>query len=163
LKSRGIFAEIGSAIAGAIMKITLAGLASVFFAVTSALAQNYSIDWFTIDGGGGTSTGGVYSVTGTIGQPDAGVLSGGNYSLVGGFWGAVIPIQEEGGPTLYIQNQMNGTAKVYWVPNTPGFVLQEAGALTPTPIGWADAPATYTNGATIPASLQTRFFRLKKP
>jgi hypothetical protein len=36
------------------------------------MAQNYSIDWFTIDGGGGTSTGGVYSVSGTIGQPDAG-------------------------------------------------------------------------------------------
>ncbi|MFN3409754.1 MAG: hypothetical protein ACK45B_12210, partial [Limisphaerales bacterium] len=36
----------------------------------SALAQ-YSIPWQTIDGGGGTSTGGVYRVTGTIGQPDA--------------------------------------------------------------------------------------------
>ena len=35
-------------------------------------AQSYQIDWFTIDGGGGTSTGGVYSVSGTIGQPDAG-------------------------------------------------------------------------------------------
>jgi hypothetical protein len=29
------------------------------------------LDWFTIDGGGGTSTGGVYAVSGTIGQPDA--------------------------------------------------------------------------------------------
>ena len=35
--------------------------------------QNIAVDWFTIDGGGGTSTGGVYSVSGTIGQPDAGV------------------------------------------------------------------------------------------
>ena len=34
---------------------------------TASLAQSYSIDWFTIDGGGGTSTGGVYSVSGTIG------------------------------------------------------------------------------------------------
>ena len=31
----------------------------------AALAQSYSIDWFTIDGGGGTSTGGVYSVSAT--------------------------------------------------------------------------------------------------
>jgi hypothetical protein len=145
------------------MKTTLTGIVSLFLLVTSALAQNYSIDWFTIDGGGGTSTGGVYSVSGTIGQPDAGVLSGGNYTIVGGFWGGIIPIQTEGGPTLYIQNLLNGTAKVYWIPNTPGFVLQEASALTPTPISWADAPAAYTNGATIPASLQTRFFRLKKP
>jgi hypothetical protein len=28
-------------------------------------AQPYTLDWFTIDGGGGTSTGGVYSVSGT--------------------------------------------------------------------------------------------------
>ena len=54
----------------------------------------YSIDWSTIDGGGGTSTGGVYSVTGTIGQPDAGpAMAGGNYSLVGGFW-SLIAVQE---------------------------------------------------------------------
>src|SRR5207237_460684 len=42
------------------------------------------------DGGGGTSTGGGYSLSGTIGQPDASSftspMSGGNYSLVGGFW-----------------------------------------------------------------------------
>ena len=52
-------------------------------------AQQYSIDSQTIDGGGGTSTGGVYSLSGTIGQPDAGTMSGGNYSLAGGFWGAI--------------------------------------------------------------------------
>ena len=37
--------------------------------VLTASAQTYSIDWFKIAGGGGTSTGGVYSVSGTIGQP----------------------------------------------------------------------------------------------
>src|ERR1041385_7115003 len=48
----------------------------------SAFGQSYSIEWFTIDGGGGTSTGGVYSLGGTIGQPDAGgPMSGGQYSL----------------------------------------------------------------------------------
>jgi hypothetical protein len=46
----------------------------------------FSIDWFTIDGGGATSTSGVYSISGTIGQPDAGgAITGGNYSLTGGF------------------------------------------------------------------------------
>jgi hypothetical protein len=34
-----------------------------------AFAQTHSLDWSTIDGGG-TSTGGVYTVTGTVGQPD---------------------------------------------------------------------------------------------
>jgi hypothetical protein len=72
------------------MKTLLALFGSVWMCVTSAHAQSYSIDWFTIDGGGGASTGGVYSVSGTIGQPDAGVMSGGHYSLAGGFWGAFL-------------------------------------------------------------------------
>ena len=46
----------------------------------------YEITWSTIDGGGGTSTGGNYTLSGTIGQPDAGMMSGGDYKLVGGFW-----------------------------------------------------------------------------
>lgn len=52
----------------------------------AATAQSYSIDWHTIDGGGGTSTGGAYLVSGTMGQADAGNTSGGTYSLNGGFW-----------------------------------------------------------------------------
>ena len=34
-------------------------------------AQGYSVDWYKISGGGGTSTNGSYQVSGTIGQPDA--------------------------------------------------------------------------------------------
>lgn len=53
--------------------------------------DTYSIDWYTIDGGGATfSTGGGpngYSLGSTIGQADAGVMVGGTYSLAGGFWG----------------------------------------------------------------------------
>jgi hypothetical protein len=145
------------------MKTFLGILTGLLALAAGASAQSYSIDWYTIDGGGGTSAGGVYSVSGTIGQPDAGVLSGGSYSLVGGFWGAVVPVQQTGGPTLFIQNLANGNVKIYWVPNTPGFVVQEAGTLLNANTAWANAPGTYTNGATIPASLQTRFLRLIKP
>ncbi|MCS7283264.1 MAG: hypothetical protein RMK65_06150 [Anaerolineae bacterium] len=57
-----------------------------------ALAQTgggYDLSWWTVDGGGYTwSEGGGYSLGGTIGQPDAGVLQGGGYTLVGGFWSA---------------------------------------------------------------------------
>ncbi len=56
-----------------------------------ALAQSgggYDLTWNTIDGGGYTwSEGGGYSLGGTIGQPEAGMLSGGGYTLTGGFWG----------------------------------------------------------------------------
>ncbi len=52
-----------------------------------ALAQDYVIDWHTVDGGGEMwSTGGSYDLGGTIGQPDAGVMTGGAYTLTGGFW-----------------------------------------------------------------------------
>ena len=41
------------------MKTTLALFGAAFLIVGAASAQNYSIDWFTIDGGGGTSSGGL--------------------------------------------------------------------------------------------------------
>jgi hypothetical protein len=47
----------------------------------------YDLTWSTVDGGGATwSAGGGYALGGTVGQPDAGVLSGGGYTLAGGFW-----------------------------------------------------------------------------
>ena len=46
-----------------IMKTILPCLALLAGSSALGLAQSYSIDWFTIAGGGGTSTGGVYSVS----------------------------------------------------------------------------------------------------
>lgn len=53
---------------------------------THALAQD-EIIWSTVDGGGGTCTDGVLTIMdATIGQPDAGGMSGGGYTLLGGYW-----------------------------------------------------------------------------
>ena len=79
-----------------------------------AFAQIYRIDWFTIDGGGGTSTGGVYQVSGTIGQPDAGKMSGGTYTLDGGFWGIIAAVQTPGSPLLRIVRTSTNTVLVAW-------------------------------------------------
>ena len=126
----------------------------------SASAQTYSIDWFTIDGGGGTSTGGVYSVNGTVGQPDAGqAMSGGSFSLTGGFWSLLSAGQTTGAPTLTIVRGAPGNAIVSWTPNTPGFVLQETGSLSPA--NWTNSPSGATNPVTLPAS-GSKFFRLIK-
>jgi len=35
---------------------------------TAMMWSQYEISWYTIDGGGGTSSGGLYVLTGTIGQ-----------------------------------------------------------------------------------------------
>jgi len=53
-----------------------------------ALGPAYDLSWHTIDGGGGTSTGGTYSLSGTIGQHDAStsLMTGGTFELAGGFW-----------------------------------------------------------------------------
>ena len=66
---------------------------SALFAILASLSLafpalgQYSITWYTIDGGGGTSSGGSYTLSGTIGQPDAGPsLTGGSFSLTGGYW-----------------------------------------------------------------------------
>lgn len=72
--------------------VLLAAFLSLTLAV-GASAQSgggYDLSWWTVDGGGYTwSTGGGYSLAGTIGQPDAGVLQGSGYTLAGGFWGGV--------------------------------------------------------------------------
>ena len=54
--------------------------------VSSTVNGEYEINWYTIDGGGGRSSGGPYNLVGTIGQPDAAWSRGGNFELLGGFW-----------------------------------------------------------------------------
>src|SRR5258706_5137923 len=101
-------------------------LLSLLFSLLAMAAHGqYSIDWFTIDGGGGTSTGGVYSVSGTIGQPDAGQMSGGNFTIEGGFWGVVAAVQTPGAPTLSIARTTTNTVAVSWPSPSAGFTLQQ--------------------------------------
>ena len=69
--------------------IALAGsiIASAVFAARFG-PPSFDLSWNTIDGGGGTSTGGTYELSGSAGQPDAapGSLTGGSFELAGGFW-----------------------------------------------------------------------------
>ncbi len=57
--------------------------------LANAQSGSYDLTWNTIDGGGVmNATGGVYTLVGTIGQPDAGAtMTGGGFTLAGGFWG----------------------------------------------------------------------------
>lgn len=48
--------------------------------------EPYDPPWSSVDNGGGGSAGSVYTLYGTIGQPDAGRMSGSTYTLNGGFW-----------------------------------------------------------------------------
>jgi len=143
----------------------LIAIALSFVSLTVS-AQNYSIDWHTIDGGGGTSTGGVYSVSGTIGQHDAGgPMTGGNYSLVGGFW-ALYAVQTPGAPLLSIKLTTTNTAQVYWTSPSTGYNLQVNTNLATT--NWVTPAETIQDNGAIkfiivnpPAG--NRFYRLIKP
>jgi hypothetical protein len=104
----------------------------------------------------------VYSVSGTIGQPDAGPkMTNGQYSVTGGFWALPTAIQTEGAPTLTIVPAGAGQAQISWTPDTPGFVLQETLSLAPT--NWVDSVSGSTNPVVVPATVPTKFYRLFKP
>jgi hypothetical protein len=72
-----------------LVTLILAGILALILAgVVLAAPLAFDLSWWTVDGGGGTfSTGGDYTLGGTIGQPDAGVMQGGDYTLWGGLWG----------------------------------------------------------------------------
>jgi len=77
-----------------VSRLTLLAILIALALAVGAAAQSgggYDLTWNTVDGGGYTwSTGGGYALGGTVGQPDAGVLQGGGYTLVGGFWGGAV-------------------------------------------------------------------------
>jgi hypothetical protein len=66
--------------------------AATALAVGGAFAQDFSVDWHTIDGGGemlSETADQQWQLSGTIGQPDATELidlAGGGWSLTSGFW-----------------------------------------------------------------------------
>jgi hypothetical protein len=141
------------------------GLGTALLLTGSADAQ-YSIEWHTIDGGGGTSTGGVYSVSATIGQPDAGaVMSGGNYTLQGGFW-AIQAVQTPGAPLLSITRTTTNTVAVSWPSPSTGWTLQQ-NTNSISSVNWSNAPGTILDNGTTKTLIVNpptgnRFYRLFK-
>ncbi len=129
----------------------------------SASAQSYSIDWYKVAGGGGTSTNGQYSLSGTIGQHDAsGPLTGGNYSLTGGFW-ALYAVPTTGAPTLRIVLTTTNTAVVAWPSVSSGWKLQQNLNLSTTT--WTTPSESVNDNGTekfiiVKPPVGNRFYRL---
>jgi hypothetical protein len=142
-------------------------LAALLFSTVCAHAQSFTIDWFTIDGGGGTSTDGVLSVSGTIGQPDAQsqAMTGGSFSLTGGLWSLLV-LQTPGAPLLTIQLTTTNTALVSWPSPSTGFTLQHNFDLATT--NWSAIPQPSSDNGTrkfiiVNPPTGNRFYRLFKP
>jgi hypothetical protein len=144
-------------------------IATLLLALTAltAHAQSYSIDWYKVSGGGGTSTGGVCAVSGTIGQHDAGnTMSGGNYTVTGGFWSLLAVVQTPGGPLLTITHS-GSSVIISWPLSPGGFTVQQNNNLA-NPAGWsAYGGAVSTNNGvtsiTVTPPVGNLFFRLYHP
>jgi hypothetical protein len=136
-----------------------------FVIPTIGFAQQYSIDWYKIAGGGGTSSNGQYTLSGTIGQHDAGgPMTGGPYSLTGGFW-SLFAVQTPGAPTLQIFRTSTNTAVVQW-PSSSGYSIKQSISLSnPT---WGPPPQTVNDNGTykyiiVNPPVGTVFYRLSNP
>ncbi len=68
-------------------QLALAAVLASALLFTAAQAQSggFSLDWWTVDSGGGVASGGAFTLDGSIGQPDAGAASGGAFTLTSGF------------------------------------------------------------------------------
>ena len=106
---------------------------------TLTFAQQYSLNWHKIGGGGGISTGGNYQLNATIGQTDAsGVQFGGSYALTGGFWSFLAAPQIHVTPNgLVWTNTAGGNWNVAanWSPNRVPGALDTALITTPGSYG----------------------------
>jgi len=144
----------------------LAGVA-LALSVNSLCAQSYSIDWYKISGGGGTSSNGQFTVSGTIGQHDAGgPMTGGNFSLTGGFWSLLSVLQTPGAPTLRIFLTTTNTAVIAWPTASTGFTLIQntnIGTTNWTAVGNTVNVVGSENQVIIAPPVGREFFRLKSP
>jgi len=118
----------------------LMALVALFLLILSAWAYaqsggGYDLTWNTLGSGGGSNSGGSYTLNGTIGQPAAGTLNGDGYILVGGFWWSeqvpvgIIVDPSVGGLLIFTDTQ--GLTTTVQIP--PGAVTRTT-AITLTPI-----------------------------
>ena len=133
-------------------------------AALSAQAQ-YTIDTFAIDGGGGTSSGGKFTLSGTIGQPAAGTLTGGSYVVQSGFWSILANPEPTDSPLLQID--LSGSSVILsWPDPYASFHLQESPSLVSP--SWTDVdalPSSAEGRLEVPRSASggARYYRLIRP
>jgi hypothetical protein len=119
-------------------------LISLNFSTMQAIeGGQYGLDWHAIGMGGGESAGGSYALSSTAGQASDEQLSGGAYTLGGGFWGG-------------------GARAVAPVTPTPTFTPTDTPAETPTPTATTPGvslptatPTATTDGEPSPTATET--------
>lgn len=143
-------------------------LVLILFITPLQAVDLFSITRFDISGGGGVSTNQATAtkLTGNIGQPTAGRVSGGEFSLTGGILGGIVLVQSPGAPRLMVTLQ-GSNAIISWQMPAATWVLEVTGSLSPQTLSWNAEPQTPVAAGdefrvTVPAHQGIRFYRLKK-
>lgn len=134
------------------------------------MAQPYDLTWPTFAGGGGTSTAGVYTITGAIAPLQEARLHSADFTIDGGFCSIVAAIQTPGAPFLSVRLTETNTVVVSWPITWPGFVLLENAE--PHTAQWAEVATpprialTWDGKAekhhVVPVPVGKRFYGLRK-
>lgn len=116
-------------------------------------AGDYTLSWWTVDGGGATfSSGGSYGLGSTAGQPDAGLLTGGDYTLGGGFWYGAVAQPPTSSPTPTATATGTATPTPTGTPG-PSPTATVTPTVTPTRTATLTPTATATDTVTPPANV----------
>ena len=151
------------------MKNIIALILLTILSQFSIAHAQYSITWDKIAGGGGTSTGGVYTISDTIGQNDAAALVvGGAYSITSGFWAFEDAGVSATQPVLALL-RTNNVITVVWPLTAADYCLETTFNLAP-PVVWRTVTSGLsTNGTSLVLtvtnnpSIPKQFFRLANP
>jgi len=129
-------------------------------------AQTFNVDWYAVDGGGGTCSGSNFVVTATIGEPDADRIRGNTFTVDGGFWSPFAPPPAPVGiPVLRIALVSSSSVVVAWPYPSEGYGLQQCTNLI-TANWMADASVPVHVGGewqvTVSPPAGRRYYRLQK-
>ena len=141
--------------------ILLSGLFSIWAVAATA---GYDLTRNTISSGGGTSSGGQFSISCTVGQPVCGLVKAGTVAMDQGFWADAVAVQTVGSPRLTLVRSGSNVI-LSWPSSATGFSLQFTTNLNPA--AWTSVAQTAVLSGTqyqvpVPAALQKQFFRLIK-
>jgi hypothetical protein len=140
----------------------LVGVLAVAGALGHLRAQNRSLVWGVI-APGGTSTGSVYSISGTVGQPAAASMSGGQFSVQGGYWGVIAVLQTPSAPLLKL-TATRTNAVIAWPASASAYILEQNTNLATTnwtAVGQSPAGAGTELRVIVPLPAGNVFYRLR--
>jgi hypothetical protein len=129
---------------------------------------DFSVDYFVISAGGGTSANGGFSVTGVVGQPvNPNQITGGMFTIETGFASVTATIQLLDGPVTLRINQQGGLVKISWPATTQAEFVLETTSQLGDPSSWQPVELTPLivgpdKIVTIGAGPGPAFFRLRE-